>query len=81
MKREKSKFRIIRVIGRRVGSILGANNFVHSVGLVQQTLSNSVPRTRALWNKLIDKQEKLTEFNEIRSDSDRFWASMEASSN
>ena len=76
-KRTKSKFRIIRVIGRRVGSILGANNFVHSLGLVQKTLSNSVPRTTALWNRLTDKQEKLTELNEIRSDSERFWASME----
>ena len=76
-KRTESKFRIIRVIGRRVGSILGANNFVHSLGLVQKTLSNSVPRTTALWNRLTDKQEKLTELNEIRSDSERFWASME----
>ena len=76
-KRPKSKFKFIWVIGRRVGSILGANNFIYSVGLVQQTLSNSVPRTTALWNRLTDKQEKLTELNEIRSDTDRFWASME----
>ena len=77
LKGSKSKFKLMRIVGRRVGSILGTNNFIHSVSVVQQTLVNSVPRTRALWIRFTDKQEEMTVLTDIQSDTDRFWASME----
>ena len=75
-KESQSKLRKIWYIGRRVGNLLGANNFLNSVSLVRQTFNGSVPRITALWNRISDKPTRSTIPSGIQSNSDRFLASM-----